>query len=156
MAIRQFTYPLKGNNDVASIRTKEIALEAFLNSLELTDSPDDPGHNHNSSYSPVGHTHPADAHMHDENLIATEGSSSPLTPDIGDLWIENPHGTIEEIWVWTSDGWVALMGGGGSGGGGPHSRHPDTITIYEATSNVDKWVLAWNPALQSLDFEYVG
>ena len=156
MAIRKFTYPLKGNNDVSSIRTKEIALEAFLNSLSLSDDPDDPDHGHDSSYAPIAHSHPPDQHSHDQYLVATEGSSSPAGPDIGDVWIENPHGTIEEVWVWTSDGWIALMGGGGSGGGGPHSRHPDTITVYESTSNADKWLMAWNPVLQSLDFEYVG
>jgi hypothetical protein len=157
MAIRAFTYPLKGNNDVASLRTKELALEAFLNSLNLSTDPDDPSHDHDSAYAAIAHVHPADAHSHDQYLVASEGAESPIAPDIGDVWIYNRFGTVEDISVWTTDGWVSVMGGGGgSGGGGPHSRHPDTITIYEATSNTDKWVMGWNPEFESLDFTYVG
>lgn len=155
MAIKRFTYPLKGNNDVASIRTKELALEAFLNSLDLSDDPDDPNHNHDSEYADIAHTHPGGDHQHDQYLVANEGVSAPLDPDIGDMWIKNESGLIEEINVWTSNGWVDVMGGGG-GSGGPHSRHPDRIVIYESSSDADKWRIEYNPALASLDFSYVG
>ena len=155
MAIRTFTYPLKGNNDVASIRTKELALEAFLNSLSLSSDPDDPSHDHDSSYAAIAHVHPSDAHAHDQYLVSTEGTVTPADPDIGDIWIENPFGTVEDVSVWTSDGWVSVLGGGGSGGG-PHSRHPDSITIYETTSDIDKWQMRWNPDVEALDFVYVG
>lgn len=155
MAIREFTYPLKGNNDVASIRTKEIALEAFLNSLDLSDDPDDPNHNHDGTYAPAAHSHLGTSHEHDQYLLAFEGSSPPLDPDTGDIWIENESGLVVDVLCWTSDGWVSLMGGGG-GGSGPHQRHPDEITLYESSSNDDKWEIAFNPALSSLDFNWVG
>jgi hypothetical protein len=156
MAVKKFTYPLKGNNDVASIRTKELALEAFLNSLDLSTSPEDPGHNHNSAYAAIGHGHPGDAHSHDQYLLATEGVASPISPDIGDFWIKGSAGTVDEVYIWSSDGWVPLMGGGSGGAGGPHSRHPDSVTIYEASSDSNKWRMAYNAAQQSLDFDWIG
>ena len=154
MSIKRFIYPLKGNNDVASLRTKETALEAFLNSLSLSDDPDDPSHNHDSVYAEIAHIHPGDSHVHEQYLVATQGSSAPVDPDIGDIWIEDT-GVVEDVSVWTTDGWVSLMGGGG-GGGGPHQRHPDEITIYETSSDLDKWEIAYNPALSSLDFNWIG
>jgi hypothetical protein len=156
MAIRKFTYPLKGNNDVASIRTKELALEAFLNSLNLSTDPDDPSHDHDSAYSPIVHSHPPDGHTHDQYMTTTEGVDAPLGPDIGDVWVEDEFGVVQEVWIYTANGWVALMGGGGGGGSGPHSRHPLSITLYEPLSNVYQWVIQLNTDLNSLDFEFVG
>jgi hypothetical protein len=156
MAIRKFTYPLKGNNDVASIRTKELALEAFLNSLNLSTDPDDPLHDHDSSYAPIAHSHPPDGHSHDQYMVAVEGEDAPLGPDIGDVWIEDNFGVVQEVWIFTSNGWVALMGGGGGGGSGPHNRHPNNVVLYDTVSNVDQWKIAINTSLYSLDFEFVG
>jgi hypothetical protein len=154
MAVRKFSYPLKGNNDQASLRTKEIALEAFLNSLSLSDDPDDPSHNHDPSYAPIAHSHSVPVHTH-AYITASEGSSAPGTPDIGDIWIENNGGNIDDVWVWTGgQGWVSILGGGG--GGGPHDRHPDNLLIYQSSDNEDKWDIQWNAALTSLDFVFVG
>lgn len=155
MSVKKFTYPLKGNNDVSSIRTKETALEAFLNSLSLSDDPDDPNHNHDTEYAEIGHLHPSGDHEHDQYLQASEGVSPPVDPDLGDVWIHNESGIIEEVNMWTSNGWVDLLGGGG-GGGGPHSRHPDRLIIFESTTDQDKWRIEYNPTLGSLDFTWVG
>ena len=154
MAIRKFTYPLKGNNDVSSIRTKELALEAFLNSLNLSSDPDDPTHDHDSEYATLAHSHPPDGHGHDQYMVTIEGIDEPLGPDIGDVWVEDDFGTVTEVWIFTSNGWMPLLSGGGASG--PHSRHPNQITIYEAPANTDKWLISWNAAQQSLDFDYVG